>query len=513
MQDEFEPTIVIEPSSANDATVSLRNVREAPSQSHLAVDSPGAQKHLTRRFAEATRKLLQRRLMIAAITTLGFLILIKTLALLFEGTTIGDVMVHSFSVLGIIGSIVYLRRNTSAPMYALRFIEAVIFGLSFIELQLIQVFDTEKLIAAGRMDEVPTLFATIGALISLFIAIYGIFIPANWKRTALMTGLAAVVSVVVVLVHAQWNPLLQQIDVPGFATPALTLMMAIVATVGAQVVHNVRREAESAKQYGQYNLTEEIGRGGMGVVYKAEHRMLKRPAAIKLIRPEAAFDESSIEGFEREVQLSATLSHWNTVQIYDYGRTEAGDFYYVMEYLEGESLRQRLSRSGPLSMRDTVAILVQVCDGLGEAHAKGMVHRDLKPANILLAEIGGQRDIAKILDFGLAINVSQTATQEVGISGSPPYMSPEQVRGEAVDARSDIYALGCLIYECLTGNALFNGSSLTEVLNAHLGASPSLDRLPESAVALKPLIERCIDPDRSSRMSDVAQLRNQLMQS
>jgi len=450
--------------------------------------------------------------MIAAITTLGFLILIKTLALLFGGTTIGDVMAHSFSVLGIIGAIVYLRRNASAPLSALRFIEAVIFGFSFVELQLIQVLDTEKLIAAGRMDEVPTLFATIGALLSLFLAIYGIFIPANWKRTALMTGMAAVMSVVVVLVHAQWNPSLQQINVPGFATPALTLMMAIVATVGAQVVHNVRREAESAKQYGQYNLTEEIGRGGMGVVYKAEHRMLKRPAAIKLIRPEAAFDESAIEGFEREVQLSATLSHWNTVQIYDYGRTEGGDFYYVMEYLEGESLRQRLNRSGPLSVQETIAILTQVCDGLGEAHAKGMVHRDLKPANILLATIGGQTDVAKILDFGLAINVSQNATQ-VGISGSPPYMSPEQVRGEAVDARSDIYALGCLIYECLTGHPLFSGESLTEVLNAHLGASPSLDHLPESAMTLKPIVKRCIDPDQSSRFADVARLRKQLMES
>lgn len=198
---------------------------------------------------------------------------------------------------------------------------------------------------------------------------------------------------------------LKDIDYPYFGTPFLLCATAVAATLAAHFVRSIRQEVESARQYGQYHLTTEIGRGGMGVVYRAEHRMLKRPAAIKLIRAGLATNDTAIASFEREVQLSATPSHWNTVQIYDYGRTANGDFFYVMEYLDGETLADRLNHGGAMQPDAAIHIVKQLCDGLDEAHSMSLVHRDLKPANIFLTACGSQHDIVKILDFGLAGDV------------------------------------------------------------------------------------------------------------
>ena len=271
----------------------------------------------------------------------------------------------------------------------------------------------------------------------------------------------------------------------------------------------MRLEAEDARSYGQYRLLDEIGRGGMGVVYRAEHRMLKRPAAIKLIRSESAAKDSVIKQFEQEVQISATLTHWNTVQIYDYGTTEAGDFYYVMEYLEGETLADRLSRSGQLTESETTAIALQLCDGLAEAHAKGMIHRDLKPANIFLANIGGQTDVVKILDFGLAVVAS--GDRRIAAAGTPGYMSPEQIAGDPLDGRSDIYAIGCVLYECLVGQSVFPAGRLHEVLQNHLFKIPDSNRLDSISPTIKPIIQKCLAKKPGDRFADVRELRQSLL--
>jgi len=169
----------------------------------------------------------------------------------------------------------------------------------------------------------------------------------------------------------------------------LTMVVAAVAAVfGTHLINTLRREAFEARQLGQYRLIESLGTGGMGDVYLAEHRMLKRPCAIKLIRPGQAGDPKVLARFEREVQMTARLSHWNTVEIYDYGRTEDGTFFYVMEYLPGLSLEDLIERHGPLPAERVVHLLRQTCQALREAHAIGLIHRDIKPGNVFVARRG-----------------------------------------------------------------------------------------------------------------------------
>ncbi len=477
-----------------------------PATSRIGIERPDSATGLNQRFNEATRLLLRQRLIIAALTLASILILIKVPIYLTGRLTTTDLLERSFALVLLSGIFVYLIRAPKASLRVLRLLEILLIAVPIIEATTVQVLETERLVSTGRVESVPMLHATIGATVSLFIAIYGMFIPSNWRRTAIITGFAALLPTIVTFVQLRLTSS-QLIETPSLITPFLLIMTAVVATVASHVVHAIRREAETARHYGQYELTREIGRGGMGVVFKAQHRLLKRPAAIKLIRSESAFDEQAIERFEQEVQLSATLSHWNTVQIYDYGRTKEGDFYYVMEFLEGQSLQKRLRQTKGMSVSKTVAIVAQLCDGLEEAHTKSLVHRDLKPGNIFLARTGGRKDVVKILDFGLAIIATGDDKHANSISGSPPYMSPEQIRGEAVDGRSDIYAIGCVMFECLTGRSLFHGKSISQIFDLHLTVQPDLDDLPESANELKPVIEGCLQKDLDQRFSNVGILR------
>jgi serine/threonine protein kinase len=202
-------------------------------------------------------------------------------------------------------------------------------------------------------------------------------------------------------------------------------------------------DAIKAKELGQYKLKRLLGSGGMGEVYLAEHLLMKRPCAIKMIKPEKAGDPRVLARFEREVRATAKLSHWNNIDIFDYGRAADGTFYYVMEFLPGMNLGDLVRRFGPLAPERVIHLMRQTCDALAEAHGAGLIHRDIKPANIFAAERGGHKDIAKLLDFGLVkpiTNIDQgSLTQEGALTGSPLYMSPEQATGDAdPDARSDI---------------------------------------------------------------------------
>ena len=181
----------------------------------------------------------------------------------------------------------------------------------------------------------------------------------------------------------------------------ILLMLAVGSTFGARTMSRLRRQVAEARQLGQYRLRRRLGAGGMGEVYLAEHQLLKRPCAVKLIRTDDATDPQALARFEDEVRLTATLSHPNTVEIYDYGRAEDGTYYYVMEYLPGLSLAELVERYGPLPPARVVYLLRQVCGALREAHAAGLIHRDIKPSNIIAARRGGIDDVAKLLDFGL----------------------------------------------------------------------------------------------------------------
>jgi serine/threonine-protein kinase len=285
----------------------------------------------------------------------------------------------------------------------------------------------------------------------------------------------------------------------------------------------LRRQAAEARQLGPYRLRSCLGCGGMGEVYLAEHQLLKRPCAVKLIRADDAADPRALERFEREVRLTATLSHPNTVEIYDYGRTEDGTYYYVMEYLRGLSLADLIDRHGPLPPARAVYLLRQVCGALREAHASGLIHRDIKPSNIFAARRGGVEDIAKLLDFGL---VRPAATGPDGdrdrgvhlsvegqILGTPLFMSPEQAGGgRGLDARSDIYSLGGVAYFLLTGRPPFEGESGIAVMIAHARdpvVPPSRLR-PEIPEDLERVVLRCLAKDPAERFPDVASLERAL---
>jgi serine/threonine protein kinase len=238
-----------------------------------------------------------------------------------------------------------------------------------------------------------------------------------------------------------------------------------------------QRAALTAKELGQYQLEEKLGEGGMGVVYRGRHRMMRRPTAIKLLHPDKTTDEA-IARFEREVQLTCQLNHPNTIAIYDYGRTPEGIFFYAMEYIDGINFDALVARHGPQPEARVIRILTQVLASLAEAHGIGLVHRDIKPANLLLSRRGGESDVVKVLDFGLVKAVDaqrEMALTSAGtVIGTPLFMSPEAVESpDQIDARSDLYAVAAVGYFLLTGTPPFEGRSVVEICMHHARTPPT----------------------------------------
>ncbi|MCG8449613.1 MAG: serine/threonine protein kinase, partial [Pirellulales bacterium] len=303
-----------------------------------------------------------------------------------------------------------------------------------------------------------------------------------------------------------------------FTEHVLVMLLTVVtATVGVKSIGALRREAFVARQLGQYRLKQMLGSGGMGEVYLAEHQMMKRPCAIKVIRPEKAGNPKVLARFEREVRATAKLSHWNSIDIFDYGRTHDGTFYYVMEFLPGHNIGELVATHGALPPARIVYLMKQVCDALAEAHGQGLIHRDIKPANIYCAYRGGVFDVAKLLDFGLAKPLTNAKdselTQEGSITGSPLFMSPEQAMGSGeVDARSDIYSLGAVMYYMATGRPPFAYPQPIKVMVAHASEAPQpLRELnPEIPEELEDIILRCLEKQPEDRFQDVAMLRDML---
>lgn len=292
----------------------------------------------------------------------------------------------------------------------------------------------------------------------------------------------------------------------------------VIASVASKVIFGLRQTAREANRVGQYTLEERIGEGAMGEVWRARHALLRRPAAIKLLRVEKHRDEA-IRRFEREVQLTAGLTHPNTVAVFDYGRTADGVFYYAMELLDGLDLERVVEFDGPQPPERVIHVLAQVCDALSEAHDVGLVHRDVKPANILLSVRGGVPDVAKVVDFGLAKLVDRspaiTRTGANIVAGTPMYMSPEAITDPAaVDARSDLYAVGAVGWFLLAGRAVFTGKSLAEVCSKHLHEAPQrpshvLGR--DLPADLEALVLRCLEKDPKKRPQSALEVRGALL--
>jgi hypothetical protein len=472
----------------------------------------GSGPHLTK----DTQVLLRLRLRAAAfILLVGFgVFLVRHVVGVLMGEPLYPLLLgfHVLVVLVLGFSSMPLCRQCAVSLRKLRVAELVIFGLPamfFLALQ-----HRLTLEDAGRGFMPPPLPFWL-----LLIFTYGMFIPNTWRRAALMIGAMALAPVVLVVVMLLAYPEVAGVmTVVGVVQHVLVLVVAAVAAVfGTHLINTLRREAFEAKQLGQYRLITLLGAGGMGEVYLAEHRMLKRPCAVKLIHPEQAGDPRVLARFEREVRMTARLSHWNTVEIYDYGRTEDGTFFYVMEYLPGLSLEDLLQRYGPLPAERIVHLLRQTCHGLREAHAIGLIHRDIKPGNIFVAQRGGLYDVAKLLDFGLVKPVAEMPsarlTLEGAISGTPLFMSPEQARGlDDLDARSDIYSLGAVAYALLSGRLPFERATPWEVMIAHArdDVVPPSKLQADVPADLERVILRCLAKRPEDRFQDIDSLEQAL---
>jgi tRNA A-37 threonylcarbamoyl transferase component Bud32 len=298
-----------------------------------------------------------------------------------------------------------------------------------------------------------------------------------------------------------------------------------VAAVISGVVTQLGRQVSKAREMGSYELTELLGRGGMGEVYKANHRMLARPAAIKLIRPEALGGQDSeaahlaVRRFHREAEAAANLRSPHTVEIYDFGVTDDQTLYFVMELLDGMDLEALVKTHGPLPAARVIHILTQVCESLEEAHQAGLVHRDIKPANIHIGRLALQRDFVKVLDFGLVKpfedkNAEQSMATIAGQTpGTPAYMAPEMALSEAVDGRSDIYALGCVAYYLLTAKLVFEADTAVQMIAKHLQNAPVLPSLrTDNHVprALDKLVLRCLAKSPEDRPQTAAEVATAL---
>jgi eukaryotic-like serine/threonine-protein kinase len=477
-------------------------------------------------LSQETLNVLRDRLrMVSIILCAGFgAFLLRSLSAFDEFTAAGSypLLVGHIAVTSLLAFMAWrLCVRCNMVLEHLRISEFLIFGAPAAYMLTTNIFNLMK---CAELPDGHAHVPHIGTFWVLIIFAYSIFIPNTWQRALMVLGSFGLLPLVALLIAYFRSPafaaLLNNDNFDGtFIEHALIMAIAVATgTFGVRAIRALRQEAFVAKQLGQYRLRQLLGSGGMGEVYLAEHQMMKRPCAIKVIRPEKAGDPQVLARFEREVQATAKLSHWNSVDIYDYGRTSDGTFYYVMEFLPGHNIGEIVKDYGPMPAERVVYLMRQVCDALAEAHSHGLVHRDIKPANIFCAYRGGMFDVAKLLDFGLAKpmdNMQEAGlTQEGTITGSPLFMSPEQATGHVVDERSDIYSLGAVMYLMATGRPPFDYQQPIKILIAHASETPTSPREinPSIPIELEEIIMRCLEKQPEDRFQDVATLEEQLEQ-
>jgi serine/threonine-protein kinase len=291
-------------------------------------------------------------------------------------------------------------------------------------------------------------------------------------------------------------------------------ILAAISVVLTKGLYHLRLSLHRAQRYGSYVIESEIGHGGMGRVYVGQHALMCRPSAVKVMEAAAGEDDEAVARFEREVRLSATLTHPNTITIYDFGRTEQDTFYYAMEYLDGLSLEELVTRFGPVPPERTAFILSQVCGSLAEAHAKNIIHRDIKPSNIFLTHRGDLYDFVKVLDFGLAKRIradeSEAITAVGTMLGTPAFIAPEVVSEMGpVDQRADLYCLGGVAYWMLVGRPPFHATTSMEMILQHIRSYPERPAA-ASEITIPPeldeVVMRCLEKDPGDRFQTAAEL-------
>lgn len=468
-------------------------------------------------FADETAALLRSRLTAAA------LVIVVVLAAAFAGNLIGGVTrlwwLRGLVLVVALGCLVVLRGGWSFSLSQLRGVELMVFGSVVVQMSLMLAIRLGESASNSDAISVAAVRHQFSAAWCVVVFVYGIFMPNTWRRGAGVMIPMGLVPYLVVAVQCWFVPELAaslRADTVGTVVP-FPLVAALVATYAAHVITAARREAFKARQFGQYRLMERLGGGGMGEVFRAEHVLLKRPCAIKLIRAANEANATAIARFEIEVKATAKLTHWNTVEIYDYGRTDDGTFYYVMELLPGMSLEDLVEKHGPLPPERAVYLLRQVCGALQEAHAAGLIHRDIKPANIFAAQRGGVYDVAKLLDFGLVKQDADEADRQSAgrgsVSGTPLYMSPEQASAyEEVDARADIYSLGAVAYYLLTAQPPFTGKNVAAIFVAHSRDEVPSPRRVNAAIPadVEQIVLKCLAKKPSDRYADAASLTRAL---
>ncbi|NKB89073.1 MAG: protein kinase [Acidobacteria bacterium] len=361
----------------------------------------------------------------------------------------------------------------------------------------------------------------------LLMLAYAIFIPAPWKQ-ALVACALIVVGGIVPSLGLMWSyrgafqaagASIDRVEQVSF-TLMMLLIGALFAVIGSHTIHGYRRAAAETDDAGMYRLLGKLGEGGMGEVWRAEHRMLARPAAIKIIRPEllgvSSAEDTATRRFTREARATAKLQSPNTVDLYDFGSTQDGIFFYVMEMLDGMDLEDMVKNFGPMRPARVVHLLTQAADSLQEAHNRGLTHRDIKPGNLHVGFYAGRADWVKVLDFGLVkasdeVEGQTALTMEGVTTGTPAYFPPEMARGAAAaDARSDIYALAAVGYWMLTGELVFAGNTALEMVLQHVQETP-LPVSQRTELPVPPALEAAImaglskNPDeRSQTMREFA---------
>jgi serine/threonine-protein kinase len=391
-------------------------------------------------------------------------------------------------------------------------------------------------IAAAEYSEIyapiqhrPGEYGGLGlSYVAVWMLLFFIVVPAP-PRKALVAVLASALAVPITASFTiRFGPPTVEPITPGQIFIGLTfpyLLVAIMAYVGARVVYKLGTEVTRARELGSYRLTELLGRGGMGEVWQAKHRLLLRPAAIKVIHGEmpgatdAVTRDIMFKRFEQEAQATALLRSPHTVELYDFGATEDGSFYYVMELLRGFDLGTMVERFGALPPGRAIHLLQQVCHSLAEAHGHGLIHRDIKPENIFVCRYGRDPDFVKVLDFGLVKMPSQTESEDVKLTssgfagGTPSFIAPEQAMGEKVDGRTDIYSLGCVAYWLLTQRLVFEANSAAKLIADHVHATP----VPPSQridgdipTDLERLVLSCLEKDPGNRPQSAEELSEAL---
>jgi len=356
---------------------------------------------------------------------------------------------------------------------------------------------------------------------AFLILVFSMITPTTPKRIFWTSLVAATMDPLAVwLAHLNGQIMPSLVETFVFFIP--NYAAAIIATLPARVFQRMGRQLREAQELGSYRLVEQLGQGGMGEVWRAEHRLLARSAAVKLVRPEvlgaATADEARVvlKRFEREARATAALSSPHTIQVFDFGTTDQGSFYYVMELLTGRDLESLVRSFGPQPAERVIFLLRQACHSLADAHARGLVHRDIKPANIYVCRMGLEYDFVKVLDFGLVKlkdrpTFNQTlVTMDHKTTGTPAYMAPEVILGEAnIDRRADVYAMGCVAYYLLTGQLVFEADTPMKMLMHHVQTKPVPPsqrtelRIPPE---LDAIVMRCLEKDPAMRPQDALEM-------